>query len=199
MLCEECAKQCEQCGKMVCPDCAVTTRDGKVLCPNCAEELKAKRAKAKAKAAAGEHEAEGEEELFPIPEAVPRVRIRPWVASLSLAGIGVFLSLLFYALGGAVHIAVFIVAVLGFVWGLVGLFGHYEQKGQALAGAVLNLAPFLLAAVLGLEIPWAERQRETETQQIERMTQEEKAQMRAQERQKMLRQFRKVQQQPPTQ
>jgi hypothetical protein len=197
MLCEECSKLCEECGKMVCPDCAVTTRDGRVLCPNCVEELKAKRAKAKAKAAAGQEEAEGEEEIFPVPEAVPRVRIRPWVASLSLAALGVFLSLLFYALGGAVHISVFIVAVLGFAWGLVGVIGRYEQKGQALAGVVLNLAPFLLAAVLGLEVPWIEREREVETRQIEQMTEEEKAQMRAQQRQEMLRQIRQMQQQPP--
>ncbi len=199
MLCEECSKQCEECGKMLCPECLVTTRKGTLLCSNCVEELKEKRAKAKAKAAAGEEAAEAEEEAFPVPEAIPRVRVRPWVASLSLAGVGVFLSLLFYALGGAVHISVFIVAVLGFVWGLVGLVGRYEQKGQALAGVVLNLAPFLLAAVLGLEVPWIERERAIQTRQIEQMTEEQKAQMRAQQRQEMLRQFRQMQQQPPAQ
>ena len=192
MLCEECSKQCEECGKMVCPECLVTTRRERLLCPNCVEELKGKRAKAKARAAAGDEQAAAEEEAFPIPEAVPRIRVRPWVASLSLAGVGVFLSLLFYALAGAVHWSVFIVAVLGFVWGLVGLVGRYEQKGQALAGVVLNLAPLLLAWRLGLEVPWIERER-VETQQVEQMTEEEKARDRAQKRQEMMRQFQQMQ------
>jgi hypothetical protein len=193
MLCEECSKLCEECGKMVCPQCLVTTRKERLLCPNCVEELKAKRVKAKAKAAAGVEEAEAEEEAFPVPEAVPRIRVRPWVASLTLAGIGIFLSLLFYALAGAVHWSVFFVVILGFVWGLVGLFGQYEQKPRAVAGVLLNVAPFVLAAVLGLEAPWIKREQGTATQQIEQMTEQEKAQMRAQQRQEMMRRFQQMQ------
>lgn len=174
---------------MVCPECLTTTRRGKLLCQNCLEELKAKKAKAKAKAAAAPEEGEAEEEEFPIPEALPRPQPRPWVASLLLGAVGILVSLLFYVLADAVHVSVFILAVLGFVWGLVGLFGPHEQKPQALAGIVLNVVPFVLAAMLGLDAPWIEREQDIEAQQIEQMTEEEKADMRIQQRREIIRQY----------
>jgi len=77
-------------------------------------------------------------------------------------------------------------------WGLVGLFGQYDQKPQAFAGVVLNLAPFVLAAVLGLEVPWVERAEEVQMQQVEQMTEQEKAHMRVQKRQEMMQKLRQM-------
>ena len=101
--------------------------------------------------------------------------------------------MLFYALAGAVHWSVFFVVILGLVWGVVGLLGQYDQKLQAVAGVVLNVVPLVLAVVLGLEAPWIERTEGIETQQIEQMTPEQRAQMRAQKRQEMMRQFQQMQ------
>jgi len=189
MLCEECSNQCEECGKMVCPECLVTTRSGRMLCQGCVEELKAKKAKAKAKAAVGAEQGEAEEQEFPVPEPLPRVQIRPWVASLLLGSIGILLSLLFYAWGGKVHVSVLILGILGFAWGLVGIFGKSEQKPQAFAGVLLNIVPFILAAALGLEAPWIEREEEAGIQQSQEVTAKQKAAERLQKRQRMMREL----------
>ena len=173
---------------MVCPECLVTTRSGRSLCPTCLEELRAKRAKAKA--AAAPEEGEAAEEAFPIPEALPRPQVRPWIASLVVGCVGIITALVFYALGGAVHVSVFLVAVFGVVWALVGLFGRSEQKAHALAGLVLNLVPFFLAFKLGLEAPWITRQQDVEARQIERMSEEEKADLRRQKAEQILRRYR---------
>ncbi len=191
MLCEECSNKCEECGKMVCPQCLVTTRSGRMFCQECVEELKAKKAKAKAKAAVGPEEGEAEEEEFPIPEPLPRVRIRPWVASLLLGSIGILMSLLFYAWVGKVHVSVFILGILGFAWGLVGVFGKSEQKPQAFAGILLNIVPFILAAALGLEAPWIEREEEVRIQQSEESSAQQKAAERLQKRQQIMREMKK--------
>jgi hypothetical protein len=190
MLCEECSNQCGECGKMVCPECLVTTRSGRMLCRNCVEELKAKRAEAKAKGAPAPEAVEAEGEEFPIPEPLPRVQVRPWVASLLLGSVGILLSLLFYAWGGKVHVSVFILGILGFAWGLVGVFGKSEQKAQAFAGVLLNIVPFILAAALGLEAPWIEPEEEAGIQQTEAVNAQQKAAERLQKRQEMLRQLK---------
>ena len=193
MLCEECSTQCEECAKMVCPECLVTTRSGRAFCPKCVEELKAKRAEAKAKGEAVPEQGEAEEEEFPIPAPLPRVQIRPWVASLLLGAVGILLSLLFFVWVGNVHVSVFILATLGIVWGLVGLFGKSEQKPQAFAGVVLNIVPFILAAALGLEAPWIESDEETAIGQTEEVSGEQEAAKRLQERQRMLRELKRDQ------
>jgi hypothetical protein len=178
---------------MVCPECLVTTRSGRAFCPKCVEELKAKRAEAKAKGEAVPDEGEEEEEEFPIPAPLPRVQIRPWVASLLLGAVGILLSLLFFVWVGNVHVSVFILATLGIVWGLVGLFGKSEQKPQAFAGVVLNIVPFILAAALGLEAPWIEPDEETAIGQTEEVSGEQEAAKRLQERQRMLRELKRGQ------
>jgi len=161
-----------------------------MLCQNCVEELRAKRAEAKAKGAAAPEAVEAEEE-FPIPEPLPRVQIRPWVASLLLGSIGILLSLLFYAWVGKVHVSVFILGILGFAWGLVGVVGKSEQKAQAFAGVLLNIVPFILAAALGLEAPWIEREEEAGTQQTEAVSAQQKAAERLQKRQRIMREMKK--------
>ena len=190
MLCDECSKLCEQCGKMVCPECVVTTRSGKVLCPACLEELKAKRAQAKA-AGAPPEEAQAAEEAFPVPEVPPRALPRPWVASLVVGCAGVLLSLLLHAMVGPVHFSVFIVAMLGLLWGMVGLFGPYEQKAHALAGIALNIVPFVLVFMFGLEAPWIKREEDTAQQQLEKMTEQQKAEMRIQKSRALIQQMKR--------
>jgi len=194
MLCDECSNQCEECGKMMCPECFVTTRSGRMLCAKCVEQLKAKRAKAKAKAAAAApEEAAAEEEEFPVLEPVPRVQVRPWVASLLLGSIGILLSLLFYAWAGKVHVSVFILAILGIAWGIVGIVGKSEQKAQASAGVLLNVVPFILAAALGLEAPWIEPDQEPGVQQTEEVTQKQKAAERLEKRREIMQQLQRKQ------
>jgi hypothetical protein len=145
---------CDECGKMVCPECTVTTWRGKLLCPTCVEELKAKKAKARAAAAAAPEEGEAEEEQFPIPDGVPRVR--PWVALL-IGAIEIVVSLLSCVLAGAPRVSVFILPALRLACGLGGIFGKSERKSQVFAGLLLDLLPSLLAFKLGLEAPWIER------------------------------------------
>jgi hypothetical protein len=190
-LCEECSNQCEECGKMVCPACVATTRSGKMLCSNCMEERRAKKAESKVKAKAGTAPAEGEvpeEEEFP--EPVRRVQVRPWVASLLIGGIGILLSLFFYATGGAVHWTVLFLVVLGVIWALVGIVGPSEQKAQAIAGLVLNLVPIILALSLGIEAPWIDTEKEAAQKQAQELTPEQKFQQRRQERQNVLRRLK---------
>ncbi len=188
MLCEECGKLCEECGKMICPECLNTTRKGRLLCSSCLEEIRVK--KQKAKAGRAPEEGELAEEEFPIPEAIPRIQVRPWVASLVIGCIGIFLSLFFYMLDDAIHVSVFIVAVLGSAWGLVGIFGRSEQKGQAFAGLVLNLVPFIFALRVGVEAPWIKPQAKTAQQQVEEMSERAKFELRRQKRQEAIRRLR---------
>ena len=146
--------------------------------------------KQKAKAGRAPEEGELAEEEFPIPEAIPRIQIRPWVASLVIGCIGIFLSLFFYMLDDAIHVSVFIVAVLGSAWGLVGIFGRSEQKGQAFAGLVLNLVPFIFALRVGVEAPWIKPQAKTAQQQVEEMSERAKFELRRQKRQEAIRRLR---------
>jgi len=189
MLCAECGSQCAECGKMVCPECVATTRSGKLLCPNCMDERRAKKAESKAKATAAPAEGEvPEEEEFP--EPVPRVQVRPWVASLVVGGIGILLSLFFFWTGGAVHWSVLFLVALGVIWALVGIVGPSEQKVQAFAGLALNLVPIILILSLGIEAPWIDTEKEQKQKQAEKLTQEQKFQLRRQERLKVLRRLR---------
>lgn len=190
-LCEECSSQCEECGKLVCPECQATTRSGKMLCSTCMEERRAKKAASKAKAKAGVAPAEGEapeEEEFP--EPVRRVQVRPWAASLVVGCLGILLSMFFYATGGAVHWTVLFLVLLGVIWALVGIVGPSEQKVQAFAGLALNLVPIILILSLGIEAPWVDTEKEQKQKQAEKLTQEQKFQLRRQEREKVLRRLR---------
>jgi hypothetical protein len=155
------------------------------------EERRAKKAESKVKAKAGTAPAEGEvpeEEEFP--EPVRRVQVRPWVASLLIGGIGILLSLFFYATGGAVHWTVLFLVVLGVIWALVGIVGPSEQKAQAIAGLVLNLVPIILALSLGIEAPWIDTEKEAAQKQAQELTPEQKFQQRRQERQNVLRRLK---------
>jgi hypothetical protein len=129
-----------------------------------------------------------EEEEFP--EPVSRVQVRPWVASLVVGGVGTLLSLFFFWAGGAVHWTVLLLVVLGVIWALVGIVGPSEQKAQAFAGLALNLVPIILILSLGIEAPWTKRGSESEKQQTEKLNQEQKVQLRRQQREKVLRQLR---------
>jgi hypothetical protein len=154
------------------------------------EERRAKKAESRAKGKAGAAPAEGEvpeEEEFP--EPVPRVQVRPWAASLVVGGMGILLSVFFYATGGAVHWTVLLLVVLGVIWALVGIVGPSEQKAQAFGGLALNLVPLILMLSLGIEAPWTKRASESEGQ-VQELTEEQKFQQRRQERQDFIRQRR---------
>jgi hypothetical protein len=92
---------------------------------------------------------------------------------------------------GPVHFSVFIVAMLGLLWGMVGLFGPSEQKAHALAGIALNIVPFVLVFMFGLEAPWIEREEDTAQQQIEKMTEQQKAEMRIQKSRALIQQMKR--------